>query len=89
VICYTHIVCLLILILVVSSEYLKQLLDGIHEIEDTGIFKEEALDRALYRTRLARCYGPVVGQSAKRTNVMLNTKDRKCQSVAATRIFIL
>jgi hypothetical protein len=41
-------------------ERLKQLLDGLKEKTRYWKLKEEALDRALWRTRFGRGYGPVV-----------------------------
>jgi hypothetical protein len=41
----------------------KQLLDDLKE--KRRYWKEEALDRTLWRTRFGRGYGPVVGQTAE------------------------
>ena len=38
----------------------KQLLDDLQETKGYGKFKEEALDRTLWRTRFERGYGPVI-----------------------------
>jgi hypothetical protein len=43
----------------------KQLLDGFKEKRSYWKFKEEALDRTLWRTRFGRGYGPVVRQTTK------------------------
>jgi hypothetical protein len=41
----------------------QQLLYGLNETREFYKLKEEALDRALWRTRFERIYGPVVGQT--------------------------
>jgi hypothetical protein len=41
----------------------KQLLDGLKEKKRYWKFKEEALDRTLWRTRFGRSYRPVVRQT--------------------------
>jgi hypothetical protein len=41
----------------------QQLLDDFKEKRGYWKFKEEALDRTLWRTRFGRSYGPVVGQT--------------------------
>jgi hypothetical protein len=41
----------------------KQLLDGLKERRVFSKLKEEALDRAVWRTRFGRGCGPVVGQT--------------------------
>jgi hypothetical protein len=41
----------------------KQLLDDLKEKKRYWKFKEEALDRTLWRTRFGRGYGPVVRQT--------------------------
>jgi len=41
----------------------KQLLYDLKETSGYCILKEEALDRTLYRTRMGRGCGPVVGQN--------------------------
>jgi hypothetical protein len=38
----------------------KQLLDDLQETRGYGEFKEEALDRTLWRTRFVRGYGSVI-----------------------------
>jgi hypothetical protein len=43
----------------------KQLLDDLKEKRRYCKFKEEALDRTLWRTRFGRGYGPVVRQTAE------------------------
>jgi hypothetical protein len=43
----------------------KQLLDDLKEKRRYWKGKEEALDRALWRTRIGRGYGPVVRQTAE------------------------
>jgi hypothetical protein len=46
----------------------KQLLDNLKETRGYWKLKDEALDRNACRTRLRRGYGPVVRQTAERTN---------------------
>jgi hypothetical protein len=43
----------------------KQLLDSLKEKRGYWEFKEEALDRTVWRTRFGRGYGPVVRQTAE------------------------
>jgi hypothetical protein len=43
----------------------KQLLDGLKEKKGYRKFKEEALDRSLWRTRFERGCGPVVRQTTE------------------------
>jgi hypothetical protein len=43
----------------------KQLLDDLKEKRRYWKFKEEALDRSLWRTHFGRGYGPVVRQTAE------------------------
>jgi hypothetical protein len=43
----------------------KQLLDDLNEKRRYWKFKEEALDRTLWRTRFGRGYGPVVRQTTE------------------------
>jgi hypothetical protein len=43
----------------------KQLLDGLKEKRGYWKLNEEALDRAVWRTRCGRGYGPVVRQTAE------------------------
>jgi hypothetical protein len=43
----------------------KQLLDDLKETRRHWKWKEEALDRTLWRTRFGRGYGPVVRQTAE------------------------
>jgi len=43
----------------------KQLLDDLKEMRGYRKLKAEALDSTLWRTRLGRGYGPVVGQTTK------------------------
>jgi hypothetical protein len=44
----------------------KQLLDDVKEKRRYWKFKEEALDRTMWRTRFGRGYGPVVRQTTER-----------------------
>jgi hypothetical protein len=44
----------------------KQLLDDLKEKRRYRKFKEEVLDRTLWRTRFGRGYGPVVRQTTER-----------------------
>ena len=43
----------------------KELLEDFKENTGFWKLKEEALDRTLWRTRFARCYGTVVRQTAE------------------------
>jgi hypothetical protein len=43
----------------------KELLDDLKEERRYWKSKEEALDRTLWRTHFARCYGPVVRQTTE------------------------
>ena len=49
----------------IRGRRVKQLLDDLKERRGYWKLKEEALDRALWRTRCGICYGPVVRQTAE------------------------
>jgi len=43
----------------------RKLLDGLKERRGYSRFKEEVLDRTMWRARFRRCFGPVVRQTTE------------------------
>jgi hypothetical protein len=58
----------------------KQLLDDLKEKRRYWKFKEEALDRTLWRTRFGGGYGPVVRQSTGRKSNSINFVTKNVES---------
>jgi hypothetical protein len=52
----------------------RKLLDDVKERRGYSHLKEEALDRTTWRARFGRGFGPVVRQTTKLMNMVLNMK---------------
>ena len=55
----------------------KQLQNDLKEQRGYRQLKEEALDRTLLKTRIGRCYKPVVRQTAEEMKVSLTLKTNR------------
>jgi hypothetical protein len=57
----------------------KQLLDKLSEEKEYCKLKKEVPDRALWRTRFGKCYGPVVRQTTELMNLSDFTTESEIQ----------